>query len=74
MALRKVDTDNGIFYLRDGEEICEKCSGQGRLTGDGVDSFWKQCSTCRGAGKLDWVEKIVGKRERDPDEIWRSYV
>ena len=81
MTLRKVETDNGTFFLRDGEEICRECKGRGLVIKTYMCEFNNepiedefQCPTCRGAGKLDWVEKVVGKRKKDPDEIWRYYV
>lgn len=39
------------------EVVCDKCDGLG------VSSAYKNvvCPKCMGAGKLDWVERIVGK-------------
>ncbi len=39
--------------LEPGEYKCDKCNG---------DGVW-YCIHCRGTGKLDWIENIVGKQE-----------
>jgi len=50
--------------LESGEVICDKCNGEIFVDNDnGIDI----CSKCLGSGKLDWIEKIVGKK---PPLIW----
>jgi DnaJ-class molecular chaperone len=55
------------IYLNEGEEFCRKCDGKGRIF-DKRRYFSNVkivksliCSTCLGTGKLDWIEKVVGK-------------
>jgi hypothetical protein len=47
--------------LRKGDKICPDCKGTGNS-----EKWWWPCDTCKGAGKLDWLERIFGKSE---DEI-----
>jgi RecJ-like exonuclease len=49
------------------EFICPECKGKGKLEEWSVGKFTvePECGTCYGAGKLDWIEKIMGKK---PDE------
>lgn len=50
--------------LEEWEELCDKCKGLGckyeYLGND--NSFPKRCKKCGGTGKLDFIEKIVGKK------------
>jgi DnaJ-class molecular chaperone len=50
--------------LEEWEERCDKCNGLGSkyeyLGND--NSFPKRCKKCNGSGKLDFIEKIVGKK------------
>jgi len=55
-------------YLKEGEIICPKCDGRGThisYIGDPRDLKVLPiiCPKCRGAGKLDWVENVVGKKK-----------
>jgi len=46
--------------LREGEILCPECNGTGErkpLRKGGLSA----CKKCRGHGKLDWVEAVVGK-------------
>jgi len=46
--------------LEMGEVFCDCCDGIGIVKDKkGPGSY--HCSKCRGAGKLDWVENVVGK-------------
>ena len=47
--------------LEAGEVICDVCEGKGYIP----DSYWGRmvCKKCQGACKLDWIERIVGKKE-----------
>ena len=52
--------------LKDYEEVCDKCNGLG-LTKYRSDEFNPmsssyRCPKCSGFGKLDFIEKIVGKK------------
>lgn len=68
--------------LEAGETECGKCDGYGLIEEkrfrspltDGLSKFIEgacyiqkvQCPTCKGEGKLDWVENVVGKKPRSP--------
>lgn len=43
--------------LKPGEELCPKCNGNGFNVYDG-----NICPHCYGEGKLEWIEKIKGKK------------
>ena len=44
--------------------VCPKCKGDGWLTGK---NDWEYtCNKCYGAGKLDWIERIMGKAPPEP--------
>lgn len=63
---------NTYITLEDGEEFCPKCKGSGQVhvrTGLGIRL---QCHVCSGEGKLDWVEKVVGKKRSTMDETTQS--
>jgi len=67
--------------LEIGEVFCDHCDGSGLVKEkqfrspltDGLCKFIeedcyivdKQCPTCKGEGKLDWVENVVGKHDSD---------
>jgi hypothetical protein len=51
------------IQLNPGEIICPECNGSGNNIFEQSD-LWNaisQCSKCLGSGKLDWIERIVGK-------------
>jgi len=51
--------------LKEGETRCPECKGKGQIpfvTENGMIRFYKACEKCKGHGKLDWVEMVVGKR------------
>lgn len=53
------------IFLDEGEEFCPKCRGRGRIIKKSKGEKPRIsliCSTCYGMGKLDWVEKVVGKK------------
>ncbi len=57
------------FNLEEGEYICDKCGGTGRINNHNpYHSFPHSrsrtvfCPMCQGTGKLDWIENIVGKK------------
>ena len=55
--------------LEEGEIICSKCNGSGESYTDPiyVEYFGnKSCKKCKGKGKLDWIEVIVGKKHIVP--------
>lgn len=47
------------FELKEGEYECSECNGTGKA---GIPYL---CPRCQGAGKLDWIENIVGKPPKD---------
>lgn len=49
--------------LKEGEVICPKCNGEGKIYG--VDYSYKMCSKCWGVGKLDWIELAMGRKRPD---------
>ncbi len=46
-----------------GEVVCDKCNGWGNLYSEEVERHIIRCNKCWGIGKLDWIEKAVGKKE-----------
>lgn len=51
--------------IKEGETICSGCKGRGRnavVNEIGVIRYYEACNKCKGHGKLDWVEMVVGKR------------
>ena len=42
--------------LNEGEMVCSKCNGEGEIPGHRR----KFCPKCKGKGKLDWIENIMG--------------
>jgi len=53
-------------FVEDGEHICDRCGGVGHVPGK-YNSYTRKCKRdkcpkCKGAGKLDWVERIFGKK------------
>ncbi len=49
--------------LKEGEEICDSCRGTGKVLSSNVASPCNECPKCHGTGKLDWIEKVTGKRK-----------
>jgi hypothetical protein len=50
-----------FLEIKEGEEICSECEGYGTLL-----PFRKAntvCLKCFGHGKLDWIEKVTGKKD-----------
>ena len=50
--------------LNEGEVICPDCNGEKKIADPKLNYyvFWIKCPKCKGAGKLDWIENIVGKQ------------
>lgn len=49
--------------LKKGEEFCNKCSGSGLVPrSNHKKRSTLICNKCLGEGKIDWIEKAVGKR------------
>jgi len=46
------------FILRDGEEICSECNGDGIVMGD--YPYSDTCPKCNGVGITDWITNVVG--------------
>lgn len=66
--------------LNPGEMECSGCNGTGKMNKStriittrrpyisttSTESFKSfTCTKCHGSGKLDWIENVVGKRNRD---------
>ncbi len=44
------------FILQEGEMVCNKCDGEGRL----MDDFpYIPCPKCKGQGIIDWVKQAM---------------
>lgn len=56
---------NKQIKLNPGEVLCDKCNGKGRITYS--KHFSETCYKCKGVGKLDWIENIVGKTSSPND-------
>lgn len=55
-----------IIDIGEGEEVCRKCRGKGEVilrTPNYVRHLC--CDKCLGTGKIDWVEKAIGKRVKN---------
>jgi len=54
-----------VVELKDGEGICPVCHGYGvgELTGILNEEHRCVCLKCLGHGKIDWIEKAVGKKD-----------
>jgi len=52
--------------LNSGEELCPECHG-GKIGFCFEAGYYtsQECPLCLGTGKLDWVEKIVGKKKEE---------
>lgn len=49
--------------LKKGEEFCNKCNGFGLVPRSNHKKKSNLiCNKCLGEGKIDWIEKAVGKR------------
>lgn len=48
--------------------ICERCNGSGKVF-DEVETGERMCYRCYGEGKLNWIENVFGKSERNWREI-----
>jgi len=62
----KVDKELDKAELNEGEKHCEICSGVGILKEYSTANF---CPKCKGTGKLDWIENIVGKENKNPSAL-----
>ena len=50
--------------LKEGEIICDRCNGCGddpKFTGE-KNGFTMDCEKCGGWGKINWIERVFGKR------------
>ena len=46
-----------------GEVLCKECKGEGLVrVNKRPHAVKSMCNKCFGAGKLDWIEVVVGKR------------
>lgn len=52
-----------FITLEEGEYLCESCAGAGISDFKTLLTENKSiCHTCVGHGKLDWIDRIVGKK------------
>lgn len=56
--------------LNEGEELCHRCDGYGeeKFNPNFIPQFPFTCTVCHGTGKLDWIEKVVGKK-KNPNQF-----
>ena len=50
-----------------GEMICDKCNGSGSCNtkySQETSPYYVRCPKCKGRGKVDWVENIIGKKSK----------
>ena len=54
------------IILQEGEQFCPKCKGKGLVRIKNATSigakFSLKCDKCLGDGKIDWIEKVTGKK------------
>jgi len=55
MAQLQTAYEYAEINLKDGEVICPECKGHS------YNDYSRYCHRCFGAGKLDWIDMIVGK-------------
>ena len=50
--------------LEEGEQFCPKCKGKGKVRQTQLVSITSmlRCDKCNGDGKIDWIEKVTGKK------------
>jgi hypothetical protein len=66
---------NSYVELKEGEEFCPLCKGRGRVVGAINERFPSCarpalfCHKCLGTGKLDWIEKVIGKKPTIPEHM-----
>lgn len=54
------------FKNRSGMYRCSACNGRGYSV---EGRTYPVCKKCQGTGKLDWLERVVGKKTPDPNQI-----
>lgn len=63
--------------LKDGEEICTNCDGSGVIIPNNIEKEQMitkyvvtltgcPCFVCQGTGKLNWIEKVFGRKIQIP--------
>ena len=52
--------NNEKLKIKEYEEKCTECSGRGWFWTEDDERY--SCNNCGGTGKLDWLEKIKGKK------------
>ncbi len=53
--------------LKEGEVLCPDCKGSSNQARWDIMPDYKvylECKTCRGKGKMDWIEAIVGVKPK----------
>ena len=53
------ETTDGLDELDFGEVVCPECNGS--CVGEWEQPAYSSCQRCWGAGKLDWIELVMGK-------------
>lgn len=48
--------------LKKGEMICPQCHGEDLSKPTGKWTTTSICGHCKGEGKVDWIENVVGKK------------
>lgn len=57
----KMKNEMDKMNVGEGNYVCHVCLGTGKIR---YTLYKRRCPKCLGSGKLDWIEKIVGKRNR----------
>lgn len=62
-------------FVEEHEVVCDKCGGVGSVIAKynhfRKNHTRKQCPKCKGTGKLDWLERIVGKKPEAKQALYR---
>lgn len=67
-----------LITLEEGEEFCKECNGIGliskkrNMSNIKMKTHYLICKKCMGDGKVDWIEKVTGKKIRTVSGTDRS--
>jgi len=79
MSKEQINKSN--IKLNPGDVICNICEGKGFIIKENIhdddnDYLFKTvnniCNKCYGAGKLDWIENVVGKMKPKKESFFKS--
>lgn len=58
--MQKVEKNNPM-QLNEGNVVCTECGGVGRVR---AGNYRRNCLKCNGKGQLDWIENIMGRKQK----------